>query len=232
LENLTNIIFSEVNLVLTCLLLLLVLYWILTMLSGIDFDYDIDVDIDIDADVGIEGGNMDFQDVSNAEVNQQDVVGKRRKPLKWWQIFLIYFNFVGLPFMFTFTCWIFTWWFITVLTTSITYSYDSSFGFLIMILALFPALIVTKIITTPFKSFFKNLNKDGDQAKEYVGRRGVMLSTISAEKMGNAEVIIEGDSYNIYVKSLDGSAIAYHQEILIIKKSQDNNYFLVQTYNQ
>jgi membrane protein implicated in regulation of membrane protease activity len=199
------------------------------MISGIDFDYDIDVDIDVDA--GIEGGNMDFQDVSNAEVNQQDVVGKRRKPLKWWQIFLIYFNFVGLPFMFTLTCWIFTWWFITVLTTSITYSYDSPFGFLIMILAFFPALIVTKIITTPFKNFFKNLNKDGDKAKEYVGRRGVMLSTISEERMGNAEVIIEGDSYNIYVKSLDGSVIAYHQEILIIKKSQDNNYFLVQTYN-
>ncbi len=233
MEDLFKIIFSEVNLVLTCLLLLLVLYWILTMVSGIDFDYDIDVDIDIDidADAGIEGGNMDFQDVSNAEVNQQDVVGKRRKPLKWWQIFLIYFNFVGLPFMFTFTCWIFVWWFMTVLTTSITYSYDSSFGFLIMILALFPALIVTKIITTPFKNFFKNLNKDGDKAKEYVGRIGLMLSTISEERMGNAEVIIEGDSYNIYVKSLDGSPIAYHQEILIIKMSQDNNYFLVQTYN-
>ncbi len=225
--DLFNIIFSEVNLVLTCLLLLLVLYWILTMVSGIDFDYDIDVDID----AGIEGGNMDFQDVSNAEVNQDDVVGKRRKPLKSWQIFLIYFNFVGLPFMFTFTCWIFVWWFMTVLTTSITYSYDSSFGFLIMILGLFPALIVTKIFTTPFKRFFKNLNKDGDIAKEYVGRRGVMLSSISEEKMGNAEVIIDGDSYNVYVKSLDGSSLVYHQEILIIKKSQDNNYFLVQTYN-
>lgn len=231
MNDLFNIIFSEVNLVLTCLLLLLVLYWILTMVSGIDFDYDIDVDIDIDADVGIEGGNMDFQDVSNAEVNQDDILGKRRKPLKWWQIFLIYFNFVGLPFMFTFTCWIFAWWFITVLTTSITYSYNSAFGFLIMIIAFFPALIVTKIITTPFKNFFKNLNKDGDKAKEYIGRRGVMLSTISEEKMGNAEVIIDGDSYNIYVKSLDGSPITYHQEILIIKQSQDNNYFLVQTYN-
>ena len=94
-----------------------------------------------------------------------------------------------------------------------------------------PDLIITKIITTPFKNFFKNLNKDGDKAVDYIGRRGVMLSTISKEKMGNAEVVIEGNSYNVYVKSLDGSPIAYHQEVLIINKSKDNNYFLVQTYN-
>ncbi|MAN27916.1 MULTISPECIES: OB-fold-containig protein [Mesonia] len=233
MNDLINIIFSEVNLVLTCLLLLLVVYWILTMVSGIDFDLDVDVDIDVDvdADAGIEGGNMDFQDVSNAEVDKDTVVGKRRQPLKWWQVFLIYFNFVGLPFMFTFTCWVFVWWFITVFTTSLTHSYDSSFGFLIMILAFIPALIITKVITTPFKNFFKNLNKDGDKAVDYIGRRGVMLSTVSEEKMGNAEVVIDGNSYNIYVKSLDGSTIAYHQEILIINKSKDNNYFLVQIYN-
>ena len=87
------------------------------MIGGLDFDpdFDIEVDADMDVDSGIEGGNMDFEDISNTEINQEDVVGKRRKPLKWWQIFLIYFNFVGLPFMFTFTFWIFIWWFMTAI---------------------------------------------------------------------------------------------------------------------
>ncbi|MFI2742668.1 hypothetical protein ACG2LH_08010 [Zhouia sp. PK063] len=233
MNELFKIIFSQVNIVLTILLILLVIYWILTMISGIDFDYDVDIDIDvdIDADAGIEGGNMDFQDVSNAEISEEHVIGKRKRSLKWWQIILIYFNFVGLPFMFTFTCWVFSWWFITVLTTSITHTYQSSFGFLIMLIAFVPALILTKIITTPFKNFFKHLNKDGDKEIDYLGRRGVMLSTVSGTKMGNAEIMIDGNPYNIYVKSLDGATIAYHQEILIINQSNDRNYFLVQAYN-
>ena len=106
MTNLTDILFSEVNATLSILLILLLVYWIITMIGGLDFDLDFDVEVDVDigaeieVDSGIEGGNMDFEDISNTEVNQEDVVGKRRKPLKWWQIFLIYFNFVGLPFMF------------------------------------------------------------------------------------------------------------------------------------
>ena len=71
------------------------------MISGIDFEYDMDIDIDadvdVDADLATDGANMEFQDVSNAELNKEDVVGRRIQPLKWWQILLIYFNFVGLP---------------------------------------------------------------------------------------------------------------------------------------
>lgn len=235
MSNIGHIIFSEVNITLTILMLLLIVYWVLTMVSGIDFDYDVDVDIDldvdVDADTGIEGGNMDFQDIANAEVDKEQVVGNRRRPLKWWQIVLIYFNFVGLPFMFTFTAWIFIWWFVTVLITKLTGSYENAFGFVVMLGAMIPSLFVTKIFTTPFKGFFKNLNKDGDKAVEYLGRTGTMLSSISGERMGNAEVFINGDSYNIYVKSLDGSPLQYQQKILIINQANDKNSFLVQAYN-
>jgi len=221
--------------VLSILLIVLILYWIVTMIGGLDFDLDFDIEVDLDADLevdtGIEGGNMDFEDISNAEINQEDVVGKRRKPLKWWQIFLIYFNFVGLPFMFTFTCWIFIWWFMTTITTAITYSYDNVFGFIIMLLAIFPALFINKIFTTPFKGFFKNLNKDGDVAIDFLGRQGVLMSSISENKMGNAEVKVNGNSMSIYVKSLTGKPLSYGSNILIIKRSSDSNYYLVQSYN-
>lgn len=231
MTELTNILFSEVNVILSVLLIILILYWIITMIGGLDFDPDFDVDIDVDADAGIEGGNMDFEDISNTEINQEDVVGKRRKPLKWWQIFLIYFNFVGLPFMFTFTFWIFIWWFITAIITAMTYTYDNVIGFAIMLLVLFPSLFVTKIMTTPFKGFFKNLNKDGDAAIDYLGRKATLLSTISEDKMGNAEVNVNGDSLSIYVKSLNGEILKYGASILIIKRSADRNYYLVQSYN-
>ncbi|OUS18662.1 hypothetical protein A9Q93_03545 [Nonlabens dokdonensis] len=233
MENYFNILFSEVNITLTVLLIILILYWLATMITGIDFDLDVDVDIDVDIDAdvdldtGIEGGNMDFQDVANAEVDREHVVNKRTRKLKWWQVFLIYFNFVGLPFMFTFTFWIFLWWMISVLTTSITGSYDNTFGFVIVLAAFIPALILTKVITTPFKSFFKNLNKDGDKAVDFLGREALLLSSISGDKLGNAEVMADGNVMSIYVKSLDGSELRFRESVLIIKRSDDKNYFLV-----
>ncbi len=241
MKELVDIAFSQVNIVLTVLMILLILYWLFTMISGIDFDLDVDVDIDVDVDAdldldmdtdsNIEGGNLDFEDIANTEVNKEDVIGKRRKPLKWWQILLIYFNFVGLPFMFTFTCWIFIWWLCTTITTSLTHSYNSDIGFVFFLAAIIPSLLITKIFTTPFKSFFKNLNKDGDAPIDLIGRKGVIQSTISEDKMGSAEVVVEGNPMSIYVKSLNGEEINYHQEILIIKQSGDKNYYYAQSYD-
>ena len=236
MNQLYHVIFSPVNIVLTILMILLILYWIFTMISGIDFEYDVDIDVDVDADVdidvdsGIEGGNLDFDDFANTEVNHEDIIRDRRKKLKWWQIVLIYFNFVGLPFMFTFTCWIFCWWLCTTISTSLTYSYNNSFGWILFLLGIIPSLILTKIITTPFKSFFKNLNKDGDAPVDLLGRKATLLSTISGNKMGSAEVVANENPMSIYVKSLNGEKISYREPILIIKQSADKNYYYVKPY--
>ncbi len=240
MEQVITIAFSPVNIVLTLLGIVLIVYWLFTMISGIDFDLDVDIDIDLDLDAdidvetnsGIEGGNIDMVDVSNAEINKEDIIPNRRKSLKWWQILLIYFNFVGLPFMFTFTCWIFIWWLCTVISTSITHSYDNTFGYILFLIGIFPSLILTKIFTTPFKGFFKNLNQDGDLPIDLIGRKGKALSSISGIKLGSAEVIAEGTSMSIYIKSIDGATIPYNNTILIIKQSEDKNYYLVKSYNE
>ncbi len=235
MEQYFDIVFSQVNMTLSILLIILIAYWLVTMISGIDFDLDIDVDIDVDVDAdvdidlesGLESANVDLHDVASTEVERQHVVNKRTRKLKWWQVVLIYFNFVGLPFMFTFTFWIFNWWLISVITTTLTENYDTSFGYTIVLLALIPSLFLTKIVTTPFKSFFKNLNKDGDKAVDFIGRQARLLSTISEDKMGNAEVVIDGNVMNIYAKSLDGTEIQFREDVLIIKQSENKNYFLV-----
>lgn len=238
MNDFLDLAFSSINLPLTVLLIILIIYWLVTMISGIDFDLDFDVevdadvDFDIDSDVGLEGGNLAIEDVSNAEITKEDVVGKRQKPLKWWQVFLIYFNFVGLPFMFTFTAFIFIWWIILMLATALTFSSENVIGFAIFFLAIIPALILTKIFTTPFKSFFKGLNKDGDEPVDFLGRKGICLSTVSGDKMGRAEVVVDGNPMNIYIKSLKGETINYQQSILIIKESADKNFFYVELYNE
>jgi hypothetical protein len=99
-----------------------------------------------------------------------------------------------------------------------------------MIAAIIPGLVLTKIFTTPFKNFFKNLNKDGDLPLDVVGRRGVCLSTLKEDKMGSAEVVIDGTPLSIYAKSLNGEQINYKEDILIIKQSKNKNYYYVKSY--
>lgn len=203
------------------------------MISGIDFDLDIDVDVDVDLDVDVDvdiDTATSITDLANAEINKEDVIRDPRKKLEWWQIVLVYFNFVGLPFMFTFTCWIFIWWLCTVISTSITESYNNSFGYTLLLIGILPSLILTKLFTTPFKSFFKNLNPDGDAPINFTGRKGIMLSKISGTKMGSAEVIVDGNPMAIYAKSFDGKIITYKQEILIVKQSENKNFYWVLPY--
>lgn len=231
MNNFFDLVSSSVNLPLTILLTILVIYWLFTMVSGLDFDLDFDVEVDTDIEMDtLDGGNMDFEDVSNTEINKEDVIGRRQQPLKWWQVFLVYFNFVGLPFMFTLTIFVFVWWFVTLFVTDYTNSFNNSFGTIVFFLAIIPALFLTKIITNPLKSIFKKLNKDGDEAVDFLGRKGVCLSNIVKDKMGRAEIVVEGNPMNIYIKSLNGEKIEYQEEILIIKESADKNFFYVQPY--
>ena len=224
--QLFDIIFSPINIALTVLLMTIFLYWIVTMLFGVDFDMDFDVDfdveidtdLDIDTDTGMDTSNLSFDDVANAEVKKENIIKDRRKELKWWQIILVYFNFVELPFMFTFTFWILCWWFLTVFFTYWTGSYDNAFGFVIFAAAIIPSLILTKILTAPFKSFFKNFNKDGEESIDFVGRTGVTLSKISGDRIGTVKIVIQSSPLTIYGKSLDGELIESGQDVLIIKE--------------
>ena len=205
------------------------------MISGIDFDLDIDVDVDIDVDADVDAdidSATSITDLANAEIKEEHIVKNSRRKLEWWQIVLLYFNFVGLPFMFTFTCWIFIWWLCTVISTSITESYNNNFGYTLLLAGILPALFLTKLFTTPFKGFFKNLNPDGDAPVNFIGKQGIMLSKISGDKMGSAEVIADGNPMSIYTKSFNGEALTYQQHILIVKQSEDKNFYWVLPFEE
>ena len=231
--TLTDLAFSGVNLPLTILIIILSVYRILTMLSGLDLDFDLDfdidtdMDIDTDTDLGIGDADLEFEDLANAEIKNKAIVSKRPQKLKWWQVFLIYFNFSELPFLFTFTSWIFFWWIITLIGTYYTNSFNNSLGFFIFLAAIIPALIINKIFTTPFKNFFQKLDRKGVDNIDLIGRVGTSLSNISNDKLGSIKLFVENDPINVYAKSLDGSSIKSGDKILIIKESIDKKFYYI-----
>lgn len=238
MKELFDIAISTVNLPLTILFGLLILYWILTTLTGLDldfFDADIDVDVDADIDADLDSdfdarGNLDVQDISNTEVKKEDVI-RRRGKLNIFQIFLIYFNFVGLPFMFTFTFFVLFWWAITMAGTSITHSFDNDLGFIFFFGGIIPALIITKIVTTPFKKFFTNFNNKGEQALEFLGREGILMSPLSGDKVATLEIKIQSDPIKIMVTSKDGIPIAKNTKVEIINQVKNKQIYIIQPLN-
>ena len=233
--TLTDLVFSQINAPLTILLIILGVYRVLTMLVGLDLDFDLDVDIDVDADVdadfdtdtSFDSSGMDLDDISNIELKNETVVPNRKKELKWWQVLLIYFNFSELPFLFTFTAWIFFWWAITVIGTYYTNSYNNSFGLVIFFAAIIPALFINKIFTTPFKAIFKQLGRKGVEKLDLIGRTGTLSSNISGEKLGSVKLFVENDPIIIYAKSLDKEPIPSGKEVLIIKQSKDKKFYYI-----
>lgn len=231
--TLYELVFSPINTPLTIFLIALTVYRIITTIIGLDFDFDVDIDLDIDVDAdvdmdaSIDSTAVDLEEISNVELKNETVVSNRRKSLKWWQVLLIYFNFTELPFMFTLTSWVFFWWFITVLGTYITFSHHNAFGFVIFAAAIIPSLILNKIFTTPFKSVFKKLERKGVDALDLLGRKGVLDSNISGDRMGRVKVKIDDDPILIYGKSLNGEALKSGTEILIIKEDTSKKFYYI-----
>jgi len=158
-NSIIEIALTPVVLPLTVLLGFLTAYRLITMLFGLDFDFDIDFDIDVDTDAGFDSSGLDLEDVSNVEIKDKAIIGNTRKKLKWWQILLIFFNFSELPFLFTFTSWVFFWWILTIIGVDLTHGYDNTLGAIILLVAMFASLIINKMFTTPFKAFFRKLER-------------------------------------------------------------------------
>ncbi|MCH2197129.1 hypothetical protein [Kordia sp.] len=228
MNQIIDIAFSQVNIFLTVTMLILIAYWLFTMLSGLDFDLDIDVDVDVDAD--LQTGT--FTEAVNTEIHDnllQSADGTRRE---WWQSALIYFNFVGLPFMFTLTCWIFSWWVLSNIATIYTDSYHTTFGYVMVLVTLIPALLLTKIITSPFKDFFEGLNPDGTEPIYFIGMKATTKSQIESDKIGSIEVTVNAKSIILYAKTKNNEHIPFNHEVLITKHSEDKKFYYVESLNK
>lgn len=193
-----------------------------------DFDFDMDVDVDVDVDADFDARtNVDINDISNTEVQKENVV-RRRGKLNVFQVILIYFNFVGLPFMFTLTFWVLFWWAITMVGTYLTGSYNSAFGFVFFFGGIVPALFITKFFTEPFKRFFRNFDSEGEKSLEMLGREAVLGSSLSGEKITILDVVIEGSPIKVYVQSKNGEIIESGTKVQIVNHTPDKKVYIIQ----
>ncbi|MTG99011.1 YqiJ family protein [Myroides albus] len=227
------------NAIMTVLMGISTIYWIFSAVlggfDGFDIDMDVQPEIDIDVDVDIDANvdtDFDLQQnhvevIHDKEVDLADHVNVRQPGL-FTQI-LEFMNVGKIPFMIILTIFKFFTWAGTLLTTTIPKVASLGLWSAIILIPLsFIAVILTHYATIPLVKFLKDTGFHGEIAINCIGKEGTMLSSITADKYGNVEIVINQDPIKILATSTDGTPIQYGDKVLIVNKSKTENIYQVQ----
>lgn len=207
--------FEPVNLLYTILLGFVLLYWLSVLLGAIDLgalDFDIDLDMDVDVDVDAD---IDI-DADAGEASLGGFAG-----------FLHFFNFGKVPFMILMTFVVFPAWMMSIGLNEYFGNGRWWFALAMFIPIIFFSLIAGKILTMPLVPIFSRMNMDA-QPIDYIGMVCKLRLPASASRFGQAEVMIDGSSLLIEVKTeSDETPIKRGENARIIGKTEDKRYYLV-----
>jgi ABC-type amino acid transport system permease subunit len=210
--NIVDLLFNPLsNAIMTVSTGVTVLYWIFNLIFGSvlgDGDLDasgIDTDVDADADPG---------DLSGEGSN--------------WDKLLAFVNVGKVPFMIVLSVFKLIAWIITlassIVLNLVTWGWMSVF---ILIPVVFIAFIITRFATKPLIKLYHAMGYNGEEAYDLLGRSARMLSTISNDTIGFAELKVQGDVVRINVKSKTGESIRFDAEVMIMDESPDKKYYIV-----
>lgn len=206
-QEFLNTAFSPVNTVLSVLLILSVIYWLFTIITGLDID--VGLDADFDADVSSPEGHVHVPD---------DASG--------WLQFLKFLNLDIVPITYFLTLSLLLTWLGSFYLESF-FSFEIWISALLVIPIFFISILLTKLILKPLNPFFREINHKGETSYDFLGRQGRMKSTIHGEKTGMLEVFIGSDPMTLMVKSKDGERIEHGTTVFIVDEDLNRKYYYV-----
>ncbi len=206
-QEFLNVAFSPVNTVLSVLLILSALYWVFTIVTGLDIDVGIDADIDADFDA--PDGHVHIPEDPSA-----------------WVQFLKFLNLDIVPMTYFLTLTLlFTWLGSVYITMFIPL--PTWLGIVIILPLLIGSILLTKILLKPLNPFFKEINHKGERPHDFLGREGRMKSSINGTKTGILEVFIGSDPMTLMVKSKNGEIIEHGDRVVIVDEDPDKRIYYV-----
>ena len=216
MEELIKISFSPVNAFFTIMSIIMVIYWLLVIIAGLDPDnFSIDFDsADIDADFD--------SDLTNSEHAAEG---------SGFMKILEYFNFDELPLMFIVTILFFSMWLLGVNITYYLGIESSLLGFLLLIPNFIFSLFIVKLLSKPLGKLYKLVNHKGEPVIDFLGRRCNVVTSIEQDKTGMVELIVNGDPIKLYARSNTEEKIMAGQQAVIVKESEDKKYYLIEKFD-
>ena len=202
------------NLPLTITLGVVFLYWLLAVIGTIDmealdFDFDLDADTDADIDTDITPGSSGFLVSALKFVNATDV------PLMMVLSFLTLFM-----------------WTIAILSNAaFNPNHTGLIAFGLLVINFFVSCVLVKIITQPFRRFFKAFKKGENDDEPVIGRVGIVKSQVIDSKYGQVEIPRQhGSPAIVNCRMADGhSPLARNDKVLVFDKDQEKILFIVRS---
>ncbi len=211
---------SPVNIIYTILLAVILIYWTSIIIGVLDisaFDIDVDMDVDVDLDVDID---VD----ADVDVDADGDVGSGG----WFAGALHFFNFGKLPFMVIMSFIVLFQWAMALLVNHHFGHGSVIFALVAALPILFVSLSMTKVITTPLIPVFAKLDT-AEKPVNYIGKTGTLILPPTREKVGQAEVIEEGNPLIISVKASEEQVLPKKGDtIVVISQAENKAHFLIE----
>ena len=216
MKELIEISFSPVNAFFTIMSIIMVIYWLLVIIAGIDpdlFSVDFDAaDVDADFDSDVTGSENAAEGSSFMKT-------------------LEYFNFDELPLMFIITIIFFSMWLVGVNVTYYLGIESTLLGFLLLIPNFILSLFVVKLFSKPLGYLYKMVNHKGEPEIDFLGRRCTVISAVAHDKTGQVELTVNGDPMKIYARSNTDERLTAGQQAVIVGETEDRKYYLVEKFD-
>jgi hypothetical protein len=203
------------NGIMTVLTGITALYWVFTLIAGdflgdLDFAPEVDTGIDVSPDTDV------------------DVDGEVSAEQGWFSKAMDYVNVGKVPFMVVYSTFKFIAWIITLLSS--VFLGMASWGWksaLILVPVFALAFFVTRFVTKPLVKVYKAMGYNGDESLDLLGRIAKMGSSVTGDKIGAAELVVNNDVIRLNVKSKSGETINYNADVMIADESKDGRFYYV-----
>lgn len=222
MTELLNMLFNPLpNGIMTILMSFSLVYWIFQLLAGDGIDLGTDSDIHF-------GDINEFDTEVNPESEHE--IDTNLEPSFFSKI-LDFVNVGKVPLMVIVTLFKFISWVITIISTTVLGLAKFGIWSILILIPIFILVFVAMhFITKPLVKFFKQIGYKGEEETDFIGRIGIMKSTIEGDKIGSAEFKINKDVFTLNIKSDSGEIIQFGDTIIITEESKINNYYLVTKY--
>ena len=219
MKELLELSFSPVNAFFSVMSIIMVLYWVLVIIAGLDPDlFSIDFDA-TDMDTNFDHHGKDLPD--RAETSEASGFMK----------VLQFFNFDELPLMFVLTIMFISMWLVSINVTHYLGIESTLLGFILLIPNFILSLFVVKIFSKPLAYVYKQVNHKGEPVIDFLGRRCVVFSTLNDLKTGQIQLSVNGDPIRLSARSNTDEELKSGQQAVIVAESADKKYYLVEKFD-
>ena len=218
MQELIEISFSPVNAFFTIMSIIMLLYWIMVIVAGLDPEL-FSIDFDSDMDSNFDHPAKDFPD----RVDGPETSGFMK--------ILEFFNFDELPLMFILTIMFIRMWFVSINLTFYLGIESTLIGFVLLIPNLILSLFIVKLFSKPLSYLYKQVNHKGEPEIDFLGRRCSVFSSLDHLSTGQVQLLVNGDPIKLHARSNTEAQLNAGEQAVIVGESEDKRYYLVEKFD-